>query len=294
LDKALIILGSSGNLGSKVAKHFVSQGDLHVYKAVRSSDKWKVPLITKISPAEDAGIKIPIQPEELKTNISSCDLTVINCSSGRYPFPSADITYANITWPRFLFDSLIESQVQKFNWLQFESYWQYTSSPVMDKTYVDTKNQFSAWLENEADRFEVGLVRVVLPHLFGRGDQPTRFIPRLLKQIQMGETVEISNALEIWPLTSFKDVIGHINNISQFFQDPEKLYLFPFHDVSLLDFAELAIDISGSRSGINQMENAQGLSALPKLSLSEQPILIEMSQTPLDVSIAGIFAKNQF
>ncbi len=291
MDKTLIILGASGNLGSKVTKRFVSQGDLHVYKAVRGNGRSEVPLITKISLPEDARIKIPITPKELEKNIPTCELTVINCSSARSPFSSTDITYANFTWPRFLFDSLIGSHAKNFNWLQFESYWQYTSSPVLDKTYVDTKNQFSAWLEKEVNRFEINLTRIVLPHLFGSGDQPSRFIPGLLKQILMGETVEIPNAREIWPLTNFRDVIGHIKNIPQLFQNPEKLYLLPYQDISLLDFAELAIDISGSTSGIIQIENGQGLNSLPKLSLSEQPTLIKMPQTPLDVSIAEIFAN---
>lgn len=292
MDKALIILGASGNLGSKIAKHYTFHDDFSVYKGVRGDAESTLPALTSISLIGGGAITIPLRPEEMRKTFSSSEVTVINCSSARFPLSSQEISYANVTWPKFLFDSLIDCHIQKLKWIQFESYWQYSSSAVIDKNYVDSKNQLSIWLANESRRLEVDLVRIVLPHLFGRDDNPSRYIPKLLRQIQMGRLVEISNAEEVWPLTDFMDIVNYIDDISQLFLTPHELHSFPSHPTSLLDFANLAVTISGSESRVSRVENSQGFSPLPTLSFSDQPKLVDYLLTPLSNSVAEIFAMN--
>lgn len=194
---AILIIGSQGFLGKNIRKLLESHD--HLFTSIRGDAKHVI---------DSHGV------------MSSFDIfakfefiTVYNCSSGRLQTKEL-ANESNFFFPTKVLDELSRLS-SSIIWIQFDSYTQYTSSPVHDVNYVNSKNEFNSELDRRASANKLlSYFRISLPHLYGLGDNDSRFLPTVFSKIYRGIDVQLTSSRETLPLIDVEDCATEIIGIS--------------------------------------------------------------------------------
>lgn len=265
-------MGSTGFLGSAVLDRFKSE---HL-------QDWEI-LISRSTSSENP-IFITLLDSNLKPSstldssnlaeFSNSELVVINCASSRNSRNEDLSRQGNFEFPKRVLEVLLAVKGLNTKWVQIETFWQYSKTPIPDASYVLWKNRFSVMLAESSRNKSFEVEKLVLPHLFGPFDGPNRFLPKLFLKLLRNEDVYVDSPEELFCLADVRDVSDHLVRTfgnAKTNQDSSAL-LFPFHELSLRDVLYRFLAIVDSKSRI-QFERLAKVSN-PALILSEQPPLL--------------------
>jgi|688.fasta_scaffold177907_2 nucleoside-diphosphate-sugar epimerase len=288
--KSLLLLGSTGFLGSAIVKALR-------FEKVKDWDL----IVSQTSPLESSIVfnilDLDVEPGSLDqtpnlTNSLSKDLVVINCASSRYSSSKEMSQQSNFEFPKKVLEALVTAEDSHINWIQIETFWQYSKSPIPDANYVYWKNQFKDLLKEFSSNKNLQVSSLTLPHLVGPFDNPDRFLPRIFAKMLKNESVAVNLPDEVFCLADVRDVAEYlIQAISKKTagQEPQTL-LFPFIEMTLREIVNRFIIVSGSESHVHFVEASK--SSNPSMILSEQPSLLDSNQhslRSLDTTFTDIF-----
>jgi len=194
---AILIIGSHGFLGKNICK-MLEHYD-HIFTSIRGDTKHVFDSLGTVI-GFDAFTKFEL-------------VTVFNCSSGRLQ----TIELSNES--NFLFPTNVLDELSRFSsriiWIQFDSYTQNTSGRIHDENYVDSKNRFNNELDKKASsNYLFEYIRISLPHLYGPGDNSSRFLPKVFSKILKGIDVQVTSSREVLPLIDVEDCAREVIAIS--------------------------------------------------------------------------------
>ena len=288
--KSLLLLGSTGFLGSAIVKALR-------FEKVKDWDL----IVSQTSPLESSLVfnilDLDVEPGSLDqtpnlTNSLSKDLVVINCASSRCSSSKEMSQQSNFEFPKKVLEALVTAEDSHINWIQIETFWQYSKSPIPDANYVYWKNQFKDLLKEFSSNKNLQVSSLTLPHLVGPFDNPDRFLPRIFAKMLKNESVAVNLPDEVFSLADVRDVAEYlIQAISKKTagQEPQTL-LFPFIEMTLREIVNRFIIVSGSESHVHFVEASK--SSNPSMILSEQPSLLDSNQhslRSLDTTFTDIF-----
>jgi nucleoside-diphosphate-sugar epimerase len=269
---ALLLLGSTGFLGRAVVdllyfepnKHL----DIFVAKSPASTNSIPVNLLT-------SGYKVGFEFELSKLMQSNySNLAIINCASSRNSNNEELAREGNFEYPCRVLEQLLGASDINVEWIQIETYWQYTKSPIPDKSYVFWKNQFSVFLDEYPQRERLRIKRLTLPHLIGPNDDPRRFLPKLLSNLIHGNSTVVNADGDIFYLADVRDVAKVLvpNSFGQINRLIDHKQLFPFYDLTLREIID-KFSLTANCGSKIELKDASNKSN-PTLNLSEQPQLL--------------------
>jgi len=194
---AILVIGSQGFLGKNI-RNLLEHHD-HLFSSIRGDAKHVFDLY---------GTKNHF---DVFANFDS--ITVYNCSSGRLQ------TKELANESNFLFPTNILDGLSRFSsniiWIQFDSYTQYTSSPIHDVNYVKSKNKFNIELDRRVSVNELlSYFRISLPHLYGVGDNNSRFLPSVFSKLYNGIDIQVTSSRETLALIDVQDCAREVIAIS--------------------------------------------------------------------------------
>lgn len=288
--KCLLLLGSTGFLGSAIVDSFRSQ---------REND-WDL-IVSKSSPIEaslffnfiDFDLKLERETKALNfINTSEVDLVVINCASSRNSKKKDLSQQSNFEFPKKVLESLTATVDSQINWIQIETFWQYSKNPTPDADYVHWKNQFKTLLKEFSNYRNLNVFNLTLPHLIGPFDDLDRFLPRVFTILLRNEKVGVNSPDEIFCLADVRDVAQYLIQVfrcTTTFQKSRTL-LFPFFELTLQEIIEQFQLVSKSHSIVDFIETSKVSN--PPMILTEQPPLLRSDEQllrNLDATFTDIF-----
>jgi len=170
--KNVLLTGATGFLGSKLAARLLDFPDAYCVTALMRSKS------NTLRIKDLAGLRLVDMGRESLDDLFAAarfDI-IIHCATdyGRDATVRSDIVEANLLLPVRLLDLGIRHGLSVF----------INTDTMLDKgvsSYTLSKRQFREWLENAADRI-VG-VNVVLEHFYGAGDNPSKFVTRVIRDL---------------------------------------------------------------------------------------------------------------
>ena len=265
-SKATLILGARGFLGSKIFGLMSHQGS--VYKTIRGNEEFlEGPLEAKV---------------ELASLGEFEELHIINCSSGRQQ-NYQDAISSNLTFPISILRKVTEIPAPII-WTQFDSYTQYSRGKIHDLNYVNTKNMFNDYLDSQfQEKSILSIERISLPHLYGEGDNITRFLPRMFHKILIGEDIRVLSPHELLPIMDVDDCAkivlrnSIVNAFDRNFHEKAKSSISPSEIVSAFELLSSFKAVTNSQGHLTMGEDVHRVFT-EKWEASEQPLEI---QSPL-------------
>jgi nucleoside-diphosphate-sugar epimerase len=170
--KNVLVTGATGFLGSKLAARLLDFPKDYQVTALKRphSNTWRIDGLSGLR-VVDAG-----QGSMADLFAAGRFDVIIHCATdyGRNSMAKSDIVEANLLLPVQLLDLGIQHGLSAF----------INTDTMLDKgvsSYTLSKRQFREWLENVADRI-IG-VNVVLEHFYGAGDNQSKFVTRVVRDL---------------------------------------------------------------------------------------------------------------
>lgn len=175
--KTLVITGVTGFLGSHIAKHQVDAGNIVIGIVRKNSDLTRLESIrSRIKLIESSSENI------IRTFEAGVD-AVIHTSTcyGRGNESPSDLLEANIGFPLRLLDAALASNVPAF--LNTDSFFS-SNNPLGTylAEYSLSKRHFTEWARLACVNRSICFFNIRLEHLYGPGDQESKFINWLVHQ----------------------------------------------------------------------------------------------------------------
>jgi nucleoside-diphosphate-sugar epimerase len=170
--KNVLITGATGFLGSKLTAKLLDFPEAYRVTALKrsQSNTWRIAHLTDLR-------LVDIGQEPLADLFATARFDIIiHCATdyGRNSAAQSDIVETNLLLPVRLLDLGIQHGLSVF----------VNTDTMLDKgvsSYTLSKRQFREWLENTASRI-VG-VNVVLEHFYGAGDNQSKFVTRVIRDL---------------------------------------------------------------------------------------------------------------
>jgi nucleoside-diphosphate-sugar epimerase len=277
--KSLLILGSTGFLGSSILNLLKTEQLTGLEVLVSQSSALDEPIKFTLLNSDFLGVA-EINEPNLASTLNS-ELIVINCASSRNSNDKDLSMHGNFVFPKKVLDTILAIQGIRIRWIQIETFWQYSKSPVPDTNYVVWKSRFGDLLTKSSVHENFLVEKLVLPHLIGPLDKESRFLPRLFSMMLKNKTLELSSPNEIFCLADVRDVAYYLVCLLSHKSIDQDLshILFPFIEVKLHEIVLRFIEISASLSKVIFLETSDYSN--PVLNLSEQPPLLRLNQKSL-------------
>jgi nucleoside-diphosphate-sugar epimerase len=248
-----IVLGGSGFLGSTIM-HLL-RGEEKVFMSKRGD----------YSNIYQGGALFPISGlnPELKC-------VVINCSAGRLKNREQSFE-SNFNAPRKYIEK-IDTFFSKVTLIQVESYTQYHFGRVHDVEYVKWKNEFRDYLNARAVQKGLEVSRIVLPHLFGVGDDPNRFLNVQFRRILENKNLLLTSPNEELPLLDVQDAAEGVLWITygRETSTEDTFCISPTQILPVFEVFQAFAQIANSNSFIEKGSDDKNIFIEPWL-ISEQP-----------------------
>ncbi len=175
--KTLVITGVTGFLGSHVAKHQVAAGNNVIGIVRKNSDLARIESIrsriTLVETSSESLIRIFEAGVDAVIHTSTC--------YGRGNESPSDILEANIGFPLRLLEAALVSNVPAF--LNTDSF--FSSNNILGSYlagYSLSKRHFAEWARMACVDRQICFINIRLEHLYGPGDQESKFINWLVHQ----------------------------------------------------------------------------------------------------------------
>jgi nucleoside-diphosphate-sugar epimerase len=277
--KYLLILGSGGFLGRTImntlpSKSLMESRILISQPSQTRSNKRFILLDSNLEVERILDIK------ELK-NKKNVMMSIVNCISSRNTNTTLDAWNANYLFPKSVLDSLLAYPELSLNWLQLESYWQYSKSTLPDPIYVESKVALGEYLSSLSYNKNLRFEKIVLPHLVGPIDNIHRLIPKLFLKLLKGEECLIANPNSIFSITDVRDVAESIFRYLTLGSSHNSgmTYLHPFHAQSLSNLLEIFVSLFELESKMKFIEKSADLN--PLLLIEHQPAFLPENRAAL-------------
>jgi CDP-paratose synthetase len=170
--KNVLITGATGFLGSKLTAKLLDFPDAYRVTALKrpQSNTWRIDHLSGLRLVDIAQNSLADLFAAARFDI------IIHCATdyGRNSVAQSDIVETNLLLPVRLLDLGIQHGLSVF----------VNTDTMLDKgvsSYTLSKRQFREWLENRASRI-VG-VNVVLEHFYGAGDNQSKFVTRVIRDL---------------------------------------------------------------------------------------------------------------
>lgn len=175
----VLLTGATGFLGSHLAKGLLCEGHDVVILKRSTSDTRRIanilPLLTTCN--LDDGVQAVFEVgQPIDAVIHAATLY------GRGGESSADLLTANVSFPLHLLEVARSHGVPLF--INSDTFF---SRAGDDYAYLDayilSKRQFREWCRKVADNGDIGVVTMVLEHLYGPGDNESKFVSTLMRSL---------------------------------------------------------------------------------------------------------------
>ena len=273
--KSLLLLGSTGFLGSAVMERLKSEHlvDWEILISRSSSPENPIPFILLNSDLEPGAAFDFLNFSQLQNK----DLVVINCASSRNSRNEESSQQGNFEYPKRILELLVNARDIRIRWIQIETYWQYSKTIIPDASYVLWKNRFSALLTESSRNENLVIEKLALPHLIGPFDDLSRFLPKLFSKLVKNESTVVNSPDEGFYLADVRDVANYLIRTLNDIKANQDLAarLFPFYELPLREIVQRFVRTVSSESNV-KFEGASKNSN-PILTPTEQPPMLESS-----------------
>lgn len=277
--KSLLLLGSTGFLGSAVMERLKSEHleDWQILISRSSSLENSIPFILLNSDFEPGTTFDYLNFSDLQNKY----LIVINCASSRNSRNEESSQQGNFEYPKKVLELLVNARDLRIRWIQIETYWQYSKASIPDASYVLWKNRFSALLTESSRNENLVIEKLALPHLIGPFDDLSRFLPRLFSKLFRNESTIVNSPDEGFYLADVRDVANYLIRTLNDIKANQDLAarLFPFYELPLREIVQRFVTTLKSESSL-KFEGATRNSN-PILIPTEQPPMLESSHQRL-------------
>ena len=173
----ILITGSTGFLGSSVARRCVSAGYSVVGLKRTTSDTWRIADIVDQIDLVDIDV---LSVNDIFSERSIDVIVHAATSYGRSNETLSEILYANIYLPLSILESGIVNGVTAF--LNADTFFNVqTVLPFGLHNYVRTKKDFIAYARQMAERSRIHFLSLQIEHMYGSGDSEGKFLPTLIR-----------------------------------------------------------------------------------------------------------------
>ena len=240
----ILLTGSTGFVGSYILAKLIKSGyNLTIIKRVGSNTKRIDKFLNNIDVIENL------------TNIdNSKTFDCIIHAATSYEFENnggSSILPANINLPVYLLDYAVNNNCSKFlNISTFIA--KYESSPP--NSYALTKKHVEEWGEYYSSNYPLSFVNVVLHQVYGVGDNPSKFIPWIVNELNSNvKSIDLTKGLQERDFIKVTDVasavnliVDHKNNFSY-----EEYEVCTGNTITIKNFVEIVKKVSNSSTNLN-------------------------------------------
>lgn len=287
--KSLLLLGSTGFLGSAFVNRLKSEHlqDLEILISLSSPPEEPI-LFARL----DSDLEVLSKfDSSILGDLLNTDVIVVNCASSRNSKNEELSKQSNFEFPRSVLGSLLSIEGINLQWIQIETFWQYSKTIIPDQNYVFWKNRFGTLLVESSSNGKLNVEKLALPHLIGPFDSAIRLLPRIFLKLLKNEEVIVKSPEEVFCFADVRDVADHLVRkiASNDFSQTSDSVLFPFHALQLGEIVNRFLLNENSKSRIHFESGGKNFN--PTLILKEQPpLMISSRQTlrSLDSTFADI------
>ncbi|MEI6167171.1 MAG: NAD(P)-dependent oxidoreductase [bacterium] len=241
--KHILMTGLTGYLGSRLARRFVMDPTIKLSALKRSfSDIHPIADIVDRITCYDVD-RVPPRTAFENDHVN----LVIHCATnyGRHHESRSSIVDANLVLPLTLLEASVEHGVKAF----------INTDTMLDKGISDyslSKKQFNDWLQVYGT--ELLAVNVALEHFFGPGDDPSKFVSCVVRELIKGvDRIPLTPGEQCRDfvfiddvVSAFEHVVNYVNNRDPLAKGYEAFEVGRGVSVSVKDFLLLMRDISGN------------------------------------------------
>lgn len=193
----VLLTGATGFLGSHLLEALLRQGDEVTILKRSTSDTWRIKHLLDDVETFD----VDVQPLEVAFKANKFDAIIHTaCSYGRSGEPAHNVVETNLLFGLRLLDAAILFNIDTF----FNTD---TLLPKYLSTYSLSKKQFVEWLKQRST--EIQVVNLKLEHMYGPKDDPKKFVPWLISQLQQGvERIPLTEGNQLRDFIYIEDVVA--------------------------------------------------------------------------------------
>jgi CDP-paratose synthetase len=172
--KHILLTGATGFLGSHLLEALITQGYKVTIIKRSTSDTWRIDHLLESVSAFDVDqveVEEAFKAEKVDVVIHTA------CSYGRHGQHAHEVVETNLLFALKVLDAATFFNTNIF----FNTD---TMLPKYLNAYSLSKKHFAEWLKQRSQTIKV--VNLKLEHMYGPKDDQTKFIPRLIKQLEQG------------------------------------------------------------------------------------------------------------
>jgi nucleoside-diphosphate-sugar epimerase len=238
--KIILLTGGTGYLGSKILKKLVDKGNNIILLKRSFSNPVRIQeYINKII-IYDIDL-IPLETIFRENNIN----TIIHCATnfGRDENDPLHVIEANLIFPLKLLELGKKYHIKYF----------INTDTILDKRinyYSLSKKQFKDWLF--VYKQEYTCINVALEHFYGSGDDPTKFVTYIVRNLLKNvDRIDLTKGEQKRDFIYIDDVVNAfvkiIKSLEKFSQDFYEFEVGTNSPISIKEFVELTKQLSGNQ-----------------------------------------------
>ena len=203
MTEAIVITGATGFIGSHLTRRLVELGRNVVVLYRTNSDMSRIEDLTKQIHL------IKFEQDTLAASLSAIQFTgVIHLATdyGRHTCDIKEVFNTNFILPTELLELAINKGAKYFiNTDSFFCKAQFNYQILPEYTY--SKTCFLGWAQKRA--IQIHIANMQLEHVYGPRDNPTKFVPKLLRQIlnPISQEIKLTNGQQMRDFVFVDDVV---------------------------------------------------------------------------------------
>ena len=180
----IVILGGNGFIGNSLYNHLDSQYNT---------------------------LKIGHETENALDIVKSFKPTVIiNCSASHPHANFQESLEANLVYQTKFLSYIILENKPALKWVKIGSYFEIQIKYGRNDNYSIHKNIFRVLLDDAYNKNLINLTTIILPHVFGQGENTNRIFSTLTRELKEGRVVNVSSGEQYFPILHVSDAITAI------------------------------------------------------------------------------------